>query len=57
MQAAVTVGPIGKSVMAEPENDCMIVELIDDFFAEYLPAPGGSDKVDTEAKASFFAII
>ena len=26
---------------------CMMVELIDDFFAEY-PAPaGGSDKVDT----------
>ena len=27
---------------------CLIVELIDDFFAEYPPAPGGSDKVDTE---------
>ena len=26
----------------------MMVELIDDFFAEYPPAPGGSDKVDTE---------
>ena len=26
---------------------CMIVELIDDFFAEY-PATAGSDKVDTE---------
>ena len=25
---------------------CMMVELIDDFFAEY-PATGGSDKVDT----------
>jgi hypothetical protein len=25
---------------------CMIVELIDDFFAEY-PASAGSDKVDT----------
>ena len=41
--------------MAEPENEqerpclhCMMVELIDDFFAEYPPAPGGSDKVDTE---------
>jgi hypothetical protein len=49
------VGPIGKSVMAEPESEqerpclhCMMVELIDDFFAEYPPAPGGSDKVDTE---------
>ena len=27
---------------------CLIDELIDDFFAEYPPAPGGSDKVDTE---------
>ena len=26
----------------------MMVELIDDFFAEYLPAPSGSDKVDRE---------
>jgi hypothetical protein len=26
---------------------CMIVELIDDFFAEY-PATAGSDKVDTD---------
>jgi hypothetical protein len=26
---------------------CMMVELIDDFFAEY-PATAGSDKVDTE---------
>ena len=41
--------------MLEPENEqerprlhCMMVELIDDFFAEYPPAPGGSDKVDTE---------
>jgi hypothetical protein len=25
-----------------------MVELIDDFFAEYPPAPGGSDKVDKE---------
>ena len=41
--------------MAEPENEqarpclhCMIVELINDFLAEYPPAPSGSDKVDTE---------
>jgi hypothetical protein len=27
---------------------CMMVELIDDFFAEYPPASAGSDKVDTE---------
>jgi hypothetical protein len=39
--------------MAEQEDEqepclhCMMVELIDDFFAEYPPAPGGSDKVDT----------
>jgi len=26
---------------------CMMVELIDDFFAEYPTAPGDSDKVDT----------
>jgi hypothetical protein len=41
--------------MEEPESEqerpclhCMMVELIDDFFAEYPPAPGGSDKVDAE---------
>jgi len=40
--------------MTEAQNDqerpclhCMIVELIDDFFAEYPTAPSGSDKVDT----------
>lgn len=40
--------------MPEPQNDqerpclhCMMVELIDDFFAEYPPASGVSDKVDT----------
>ena len=27
---------------------CMMVELIDDFFAEYPPAPGGADKIDTD---------
>ena len=27
---------------------CLIVELIDDFFAEYPAAPGASDKVDTD---------
>ena len=27
---------------------CMMVELIDDFLAEYTAAPGGSDKVDTD---------
>jgi hypothetical protein len=26
----------------------MMVDLIDDFFAQYPPAPSGSDKVDTE---------
>ena len=41
--------------MAESENEqdrpclhCLMVELIDDFFAEYPPPPGGSDKVDAE---------
>jgi hypothetical protein len=40
--------------MLEAQNDqerpclhCMIVDLIDDFFAEYPTAPGESDKVDT----------
>ena len=40
--------------MPESQNDqerpclhCMMVELIDDFFAEYPTAPGESDKVDT----------
>ncbi len=27
---------------------CMMVELIDDFFAEYPATPGRSDTVDTE---------
>ena len=43
-----------RQVMAESENEqerpclhCMMVELIDDFFAEYPPATGRSDKVDT----------
>ena len=27
---------------------CMMVELIDDFLAEYPAAPSGSDKVDTD---------
>ena len=50
MQAA-----IGRKFMAESGNEqerpclhCLMVELIDDFFAEYPPAPRGSDKVDTE---------
>jgi hypothetical protein len=40
--------------MSEAQNDqerpclhCVMVELIDDFFAEYPTAPGESDKVDT----------
>ena len=40
--------------MSEAQNDqerpclhCMMVELIDDFFAEYPTVPGESDKVDT----------
>jgi hypothetical protein len=45
----------GEAFMSDQREDqerpclhCLIVELIDDFFAEYPPAPGGSDKVDTE---------
>jgi hypothetical protein len=40
--------------MPEPQNEqerpclhCMMVELIDDYFAEYPVSPGPSDKVDT----------
>ena len=41
--------------MSEEQDDqerpcphCMMVELIDDFLAEYPAAPGGSDTVDTD---------
>jgi hypothetical protein len=41
--------------MSDETNDqerpclhCMIVELIDDFLAEYPATPGGSDTVDTD---------
>ena len=27
---------------------CLMVDLIDDFFAEHPPTPGGSDNVDTD---------
>jgi hypothetical protein len=37
-----------KNEQERPCLHCVMVELIDDFFAEYPPAPGGSDKVDTE---------
>jgi hypothetical protein len=44
----------GKALMSEeqvnperPYLHCMMVELIDDFFAEYPAKPGASDKVDT----------
>jgi hypothetical protein len=33
--------------MRDVDRHCMMVELIDDFFAQY-PATGGSDKVDTD---------
>jgi len=40
--------------MTEEQNDeerpclhCMMVELIDDYFAEYPATAGGADKVDT----------
>jgi hypothetical protein len=46
------VGSKGKAGQGRFENEqerpCLMVELIDDFFAEYPPAPGGSDKVDAE---------
>jgi len=44
----------GLHVMSEARDDqerpclhCMMVDLIDDFFAEYPPPAAGSDKVDT----------
>jgi hypothetical protein len=47
--------PQGGGVMSEetaererPCLHCLMVELIDDFLAEYPPAQGGSGKVDTE---------
>jgi hypothetical protein len=38
----------GQADQERPCLHCMMVELIDDFFAEYPPTPSGSDKVDTE---------
>ncbi len=37
-----------RSDQERPCLHCMMVELIDDFFAEYPAAPGESDKVDTD---------
>ncbi len=49
-----TFVPKGKAFMTEERDDqerpclhCMMVDLIDDFFAEYPATAGGSDKVDT----------
>jgi hypothetical protein len=39
--------PKGRVDEERPCLHCMMVELIDDFFAEY-PATAGSDKVDTD---------
>ncbi len=36
-----------RSDQERPCLHCAIVEVIDDFFAEYPAAPGGSDKIDT----------
>ena len=36
-----------RSDQERPCLHCMMVELIDDFFAEYPATPGGSDTVDT----------
>ena len=40
--------PNERSDQERPCLHCMMVELIDDFFAEYPAAPGGSDTVDTD---------
>jgi hypothetical protein len=37
-----------QSDQERPCLHCMMVDLIDDFFAEYPAAPGASDKVDTD---------
>jgi hypothetical protein len=36
---------------------CMMVELIDDFFAEYPGTAGGSDKVDTDEADEVIAAL
>ena len=40
--------PNERSDQERPCLHCMMVELIDDFFAEYPAAPGGPDTVNTE---------
>ena len=40
--------PNERSDQERPCLHCMMVEVIDDFLAEYPAAPGGSDKVDTD---------
>ena len=40
--------PKSKKIRRRPCLHCMMVELIDDFFAEYPATAGGSDKVDTD---------
>ncbi len=49
-----TFVPKGKAFMTEEQNNeerpclhCMMVDLIDDYFAEYAATAGGSDTVDT----------
>ena len=50
--------------MSEEQNNqerpclhCMIVELIDDFFAEYPARPGNSDEVDADEADEVIAAI
>jgi hypothetical protein len=52
--SALYIGAEGKAFMTEEQNDeerpclhCIMVDLIDDYFAEYPATAGGSDKVDT----------
>ena len=40
--------PADREDEERPCLHCMMVELIDDFLAEYPPTPSGSDKFDTE---------
>jgi hypothetical protein len=51
------VAAIGTGEQAPPCLHCMIVDLIEDFFAEYPVTAGGADKVDTgEADVVIVAI-
>jgi len=49
--------PNERSDQERPCLHCMIVELIDDFFAEYPTTLGGSDTVDTDERDEVIVAI